>query len=66
MIIVEDSGIGIPKNKLKRVFEPLYTTKQQGTGLGLASVKSIIDAHEGRISVTSPPTIFTITLPKNI
>jgi len=66
MIIVEDSGIGIPKNKLKSVFEPLYTTKQQGTGLGLASVKSIIDAHEGRISVTSPPTIFTITLPKNI
>jgi len=52
------------KNKLDEIFEPLYTTKQQGTGLGLASVKSIINAHSGTISVTTPPTIFTISLPK--
>jgi len=64
IITVEDSGPGIPKNKLDEIFEPLYTTKQQGTGLGLASVKSIINAHSGTISVTTPPTIFTISLPK--
>ena len=66
LIQVKDSGKGIPKENLDKIFEPLFTTKQQGTGLGLASVKSIIDAHGGIISVTSPPTIFTITLPKTI
>ena len=65
IIEVEDSGIGIPKEHLKNIFEPLYTTKQQGTGLGLSSVKSIIESHCGTISVTSTPTMFTITLPKN-
>ena len=63
-IEVEDSGSGIPVNMLEKIFEPLYTTKQTGTGLGLASVKSIIESHGGIISVTSPPTIFTIILPK--
>jgi len=61
---IEDSGSGIPKDKLDDIFEPLFTTKQHGTGLGLASVKSIIESHGGSISVKSPPTIFTITLPK--
>ncbi|MCE9651635.1 MAG: porin PorA family protein [Nitrosarchaeum sp.] len=61
----EDSGIGIPKENLEKIFEPLFTTKQRGTGLGLASVKSIIDTHGGTISVKSPPTVFTITLPQN-
>jgi len=64
IIQVQDSGKGIPEENLDRVFEPLFTTKQQGTGLGLASVKSIIDAHGGTISVTSPPSIFTMRLPK--
>ena len=64
IIIIKDSGSGIPKNRIDDIFEPLFTTKQQGTGLGLASVKSIVRAHKGTISVTSPPTIFTITLPK--
>ncbi|PBO84757.1 MAG: hypothetical protein COA77_07930 [Thaumarchaeota archaeon] len=64
VITIEDSGSGISKNRINDIFEPLFTTKQQGTGLGLASVKSIIKAHAGTISVTSPPTVFTITLPK--
>lgn len=64
VIQIQDSGNGIPEENLDRVFEPLFTTKQQGTGLGLASVKSIIDAHRGTISVTSPPSIFTMRLPK--
>lgn len=61
----EDSGAGISKENLDKIFDPLFTTKQQGTGLGLASVKSIIEAHGGKISVKSSPTIFTITLPQN-
>jgi len=63
-IQVMDSGKGIPPDNLKKIFEPLFTTKQMGTGLGLASVKSIIESHGGIISVTSPPTVFTIVLPK--
>jgi len=65
IIEIEDSGKGIPKKDLSKIFQPLYTTKQHGTGLGLVSVKSIIQAHGGSISVKSPPTIFKIELPKN-
>lgn len=61
----EDSGSGIPPENFDKIFDPLFTTKQQGTGLGLASVKSIIDVHGGTISVKSPPTVFTIKLPQN-
>jgi PAS domain S-box-containing protein len=64
IIQVKDSGEGILKQNLDSIFDPLFTTKQQGTGLGLASVKSIVESHGGVISVTSPPTVFTITLPK--
>ena len=66
IIKIKDSGKGIPSNIIDDIFEPLFTTKQQGTGLGLASVKSIITGHDGKISVTSPPTIFTIKIPKRI
>lgn len=62
IIKIEDSGSGIPKEKLDKIFEPLYTTKQEGTGLGLASCKSIIEQHRGTISVKNNPTTFTITL----
>ncbi|MCE9652474.1 MAG: PAS domain-containing protein [Nitrosarchaeum sp.] len=64
IIEIEDSGSGIPEHIIDKIFEPMFTTKQQGTGLGLSSVKSIISAHNGTISVKSQPTIFTVTLPK--
>jgi len=64
LIKVQDSGKGISKEDINKIFEPLFTTKMKGTGLGLSSAKSIIELHRGTISVTSPPTIFTITIPK--
>ena len=63
-IQVEDSGEGVPDNILKKVFEPLFTTKNKGTGLGLASCKSIIEQHGGSITVRNKPSLFTIKLPK--
>ena len=66
MIILEfiDSGEGISDENLDKVFEPLFTTKQKGTGLGLASCKNIIEQHQGEISVKNNPTTFIIKLPK--
>ena len=66
IIQIKDSGKNIPNEDLDKIFDPLFTTKMQGTGLGLASVKSIIDAHKGTISVKNDPVTFTITLPKSI
>lgn len=63
-IQISDTGPGIPQETIQKIFEPLYTTKRGGTGLGLASVKKIIEQHRGTISVTNNPTIFTIGLPK--
>ena len=64
IIEIEDSGPGIPKDVLPKIFEPLFTTKLKGTGLGLASCKNIIEKHNGTITVKNNPTTFTITLPK--
>jgi signal transduction histidine kinase len=68
MLIVEiaDDGPGIPDELKDRVFNAFFTTKAQGSGLGLAIVRKIIDAHDGRIDVTSSSgqgTRFTVTLP---
>lgn len=52
-IIVSDTGVGIPKDKLKKIFEPYYTTKDHGTGLGLTLVHKIIKEHNGKIEVHS-------------
>lgn len=68
-IDISDTGKGIPQNKFKTVFEPGYTTKKRGWGLGLSLVKRIVDEyHKGKIFVArSTPTegtTFTIKLPK--
>jgi len=64
-INIEDSGPGISKENLEHIFEPLFTTKPGGTGLGLVSCKNIVEQHEGKITVKNNPTTFEITLPKN-
>ena len=64
-ISVVDSGSGIPKDKITQIFDPLFTTKSSGTGLGLQICKQIIEQHGGEISVINNPTTFTIILPKN-
>jgi len=63
-ISISDSGPGIPEKYMAKIFEPLFTTKQRGTGLGLASCNIIIKSHGGRILVKNNPTTFTIELPK--
>ena len=65
-IQISDTGIGIPAVRIGHIFEPYQSTRPDGSGLGLATVKKIIDAHKGTISVVSEPgkgTAFTITLP---
>lgn len=66
-IKVTDTGSGIPQDNIGKIFEPLFTTKQVGTGLGLSSCKNIIEQHGGTICVSSKVgigTTFTIKLPK--
>jgi len=67
VITVKDNGIGIPTDIINRIFEPQFTTKSSGMGLGLSMVKRIIDKSNGKIEAKSDPntpTTFTITLPK--
>jgi PAS domain S-box-containing protein len=68
-ISITDTGSGIPKELIGKIFDPLFTTKAKGIGLGLAVCKSIIDNHKGSISVSSrvnKGTTFTIKLPLDI
>jgi signal transduction histidine kinase len=50
---ISDDGEGISKDKISRIFTPFYTTKEDGSGLGLAFVHRIIRDHGGNVSVTS-------------
>jgi len=64
---ISDTGVGIPEDELPLIFEPLHTTKPEGTGLGLYLVQEIVAVHDGRIAVRSVPgagTTFTLTLPR--
>lgn len=63
---IRDNGGGIPADKLDRIFNPFFTTKPTGTGLGMAISKKIVEAHEGTIDVISEPghgAEFVVALP---
>jgi phosphate/phosphite/phosphonate ABC transporter binding protein len=65
-ILIGDQGIGIPEENLSKIFDPYFTTKKKGSGLGLASVYSIIIKHGGYVGVESKPgmeTTFHLYLP---
>ena len=64
---VRDTGIGIADDDLDRIFEPFFSRKPGGTGLGLATTARIVEAHRGTIDIASRPgqgTTFTVTLPR--
>jgi signal transduction histidine kinase len=66
-VMISDTGAGIPKHQLSRLFEPFCTTKENGTGLGLPITREIIERHQGTISVesqTGKGTSFSISLPR--
>jgi signal transduction histidine kinase len=65
-IRVIDDGPGIPAEIAEKIFQPLFTTKTKGTGLGLAVVQSVVERHNGKVAVESPPsggTTFVIEVP---
>ncbi|WP_297441829.1 ATP-binding protein [Nitrosopumilus sp.] len=63
-IIFENSGPNIPRKDLKHIFDTLFTTKLEGTGLGLSSCKNIVEQHKGTIQASTDPVIFSVRLPK--
>ncbi|MEI8197531.1 MAG: ATP-binding protein [Phycisphaerae bacterium] len=66
IVDIADTGIGIPKENLKRIFDAYFTTKKGGTGLGLPTARRIVEEHHGHITVTSEPgrgTNFRIEFP---
>lgn len=65
-VTIRDTGCGIPKDMIEKIFNPFFTTKKSGTGLGLAVTYGIIQAHKGSITVDSTPgqgTSFQLKLP---
>ncbi len=66
VVDVSDNGPGVPPELSDRIYDPFFTTKVKGTGLGLGIVRKIVDAHDGRIDLSSSPEIgtrFRVTLP---
>src|SRR5262249_2730790 len=66
-IIITDTGPGIPPEILSKVFEPPFSTKSFGTGLGLPTVKQLTDEHRGTVTITSESgkgTVVTVRLPR--
>ena len=65
-IFIKDNGPGIPKKLQEQIFDPFYTTRTQGTGLGLAVVQAVAKAHDGNVQLESNQgrgTVFKVTLP---
>jgi signal transduction histidine kinase len=63
---IQDSGVGIPAEEMGKLFDPFFSTKEGGIGLGLSIAHRIIDQHHGKIEVKSAPgkgTLFTVWLP---
>jgi signal transduction histidine kinase len=66
VVAVQDSGAGIDDTNADRIFQPLYTTKAEGLGMGLAIARNIVDAHHGRLEAANNPesgATFRFTLP---
>jgi PAS domain S-box-containing protein len=66
-VTVEDSGVGLNPNTMQKIFEPFYTTKSTGMGMGLSISRSILQSHGGRLWAAAkdgPGTTFCFTLPK--
>ena len=65
-VTIRDNGCGIPEDKLGKIFNPFYTTKQTGTGLGMGIAKKVVESHRGNIEVKSrvaEGTEFSISIP---
>jgi signal transduction histidine kinase len=64
---ISDDGVGISPDQLERIFTPFFTTREKGTGLGLAFAKKIVDEHGGELTVRSVQgegSTFSIALPR--
>jgi PAS domain S-box-containing protein len=69
LLSVADTGTGIDDDALPRIFEPFYTTKERGSGLGLATVYGVVEQFGGRVTVESSPgagSIFVVALPRAV
>ena len=66
IIDVSDNGEGIPSNLKEKIFEPRFTTKSKGMGLGLSIINNLVTAHSGKITFTSKKgkTNFRVSFPK--